>query len=249
MKTKLLIDTLQLLVYGLVIVWLTSCKHDSLPVALDEQPQILFMSLPGIPQQNINIDQKTYTITVELPASLPALEMIPTFTLSQQANLHGDWADGKKAVSLAYYCPATYYEWGLGAFKPIEPVRVDNLRHVSYYTIKLKSKGEALRLKPLLTPIIYDSKGKSYDIIVPVENYYGSSFIEYIAVTKTGSITPLWIGPGGGPMEYCAGLLNQVKIALAGYKGSIALQPGLHDLDLWLADGTKVHATGVILVK
>lgn len=233
----------------ILICLLTACRQEPSIIALDEQPQVLSMSLPGIPQQNIRIDHQTHTISVELPASLPALEMIPTFTLSQQATLHGDWADGKKAISLAYYCPATYYEWGMGAFKPIEPVRVDNLVRVSYYTIKLKSKGEALRLKLLLTPILYDSKGTDYNILVPVENYYGSSFIEYISVTKTGSLAPLWIGPGGGPMEYCAVLLNQVKIALAGYKGSIALQPGLHDLDLWLADGTKLHATGAILVK
>lgn len=241
-------NPLGLLFVGLLFC-LTACKHIPEPVALDESPRILSMSLAGIPQENITIDHQVHTIIVQLPASLPALEMTPSFAASQQAQVSGDWGVGKKAISLTNYCPCTYDEQGkVGLFNPIEPVQVVNLTHTSYYTIQLKSMGDPLRIKRLTTPIIYDSKSENYNIVLPVENYYGSSFIQAIAVTKTGADKPFWIG-GNFCFEQCARLLNQIKIPLAGYKGTGSLHPGLHDLDLWLADGTKIHAEGVIMVK
>ena len=105
---------------------------------------------------------------------------------------------------------------------------------------------------------MYDSKGTNYDIIVPVENYYGSSAISYISVTKTGSAPPIWLGPGAGiSMEKCAHLLNKVAITLYVYRtensegkpiGS-SLKPGLYDLGFMLNDGTKIIAAGYLLVK
>lgn len=249
-----------LLLSAAVLLLLTSCKKEPEPVAIDEQPRILSMSLPGILPENISIDHLAHTITVRLPSSLPALEMVPSFTVSQQTSVYGDWSTGKKTVSLAYYCPCTYDEQGqVGLFKAIEPVRVDNLVRTSYYTLILKGNGAPVRIKPLQIPVVYEvitnNKPLYSPLSIPVENYYGSSFVQYIAVTKAGSLSPNWIGPGSSCMENCAGRLNEIVLSLTGYlvgpyeNPSSSLKPGLHDLDLWLADGTKLHAKDYILVK
>lgn len=219
--------------------------------AIDESPQILNMRIEGISQENISIDQQQRRITVLLPSTLPALELFPSFTLSKQTHLAPYWTEGKKVISLIGYCPGNYwngFDWTSKSPEGLEITTVvSNQKQSISYTIQFKSIGP-LRLKTIPTPLVYDLNGPP-ELVVPVENYYGSSFVEYIAVTKTGSISPFWIGPGGGRLENCASLLNKLSIPLAGYIGSIALKPGLHDLDLWLADGTKVHATGYILVK
>jgi hypothetical protein len=240
-------NLLSLLFVGLLF-WLAACKQEPEP-ALDESPRILSMSLTGIPQENITIDQQAQAITVLLPASLAAFEMTPSFTVSRQAQVEGAWGRGERIISLAKYCPCDNNPEGrVGQFKFIEPLQVVNRTHTSHYTIQLKTTGAPLRIKPLTTPIIADSKSEDYSVVLPVENNYGRGFVQAIAVTKTGADKPYWIG-GGFCFEICTGLLNQIKIPLAGYKGTGSLRPGLHDLDLLLIDGTKLHVDGAILVK
>ena len=244
MKTTL-IQLSRLLAVGLLMS-LTACKE---PV-LDEYPQILSLSLSGIPQQNITIDQAQHLITVVVPNNLPSLTLVPSFTLSPQAYLSPYWTKNQPVV---FGWPSWY--GNLVPDSMLSYARVDNQKHATEYTIRFTGNGLPLRIKPLPTPIVYDSKSTDYTIIVPVENYFGSPLVEYIALTPTGSPSPNWLGPGGGPMAYLAGSFDQLSISLSGYRvgpyehPSFFLKPGLHDLDFWLTDGTKVHAQGYLLIQ
>lgn len=203
------------------------------------------MQIPGIPQESISIDEDKHLITVLLPPTLPALELVPTFTVSEQATMYGEWGKGK-AISLTNYCACTNSIPTV--LEDTKEVRVNNLTHTTYYTITLKKQG-ILRLRPILTPITWDSKSNFYNIYFPVENYYGSSFVRLVAVTKTGSASPKWIGGGDGCFDVCAKRLNEMGISISGYRGTGSLQPGIHDLDLLLLDGTVLHAANAVLVK
>lgn len=228
----------------------TACEQ----IPLDEPPLILSMNITGIPPQNISINQLRRLITVVLPATLPSLELVPSFTLSNQAYLSPYWTNGPKTISVAKYCPATS-NW-VGRSSSLETViQIDNQKQTSSYTIQLKSAA-SLQIKPLTTPLVYDSKSTNYKVQIPVENYYGSAFIDGIALTKTGSDVLGWVG-GGNLMETCQGLLNKVEISLYGFRtGGVngmpvgfLLEPGLYDLNLRLADGTEVHAVNYLLIK
>jgi hypothetical protein len=231
------------------LLCLTACQ-----ATVDESPQILGLSIAGVPQQNIAIDQQHRRITVVLPAKLPSLELSPTFILSKQAQLAPYWTSGKKAIDLGKYCPCGYAGYRAPDSLAIQTT-VSNKSQTTNYTIKLNSEGP-LRIGPLLEPVVYDTQLKNI-IYLPVENYYGSSYVQYLAVTPAGSASPNWIGVGDFCFDVCGGRLNQWGTWLDGYlvggaNGSprvSSLKPGLHDLDLSLADGTKVHATGAILVK
>ncbi|GAB4045028.1 hypothetical protein GCM10028774_66160 [Spirosoma jeollabukense] len=206
------------------------------------------MSIEGIPQENISIDQQQKLITLVLPPTLPSLDLKPHFTFSPQAKLADEWVfhldiNFRCWTNSDGYIGNTATNGERVLVKLVN--RVDNKRQSSHYTVMLKRAGP-LRIKTLPAPTIYELSGIS-QVIVPAENVFGTPLIEFIAVTQTGALSPRWIGPGGGPMAYQ--LLNGLKIPLAGYSGTFSLKPGLHDLDLWLNDGTKVHTTGAILVK
>lgn len=236
----------RILFFLVIFVWLTDCTNKPDQVKpIDEQPKILTMSIPGVPPSNISIDEATHLITVVLPPSLPALDLIPSFTVSEQAKMNGEWGSGK-AISFKDYCPCTNSIPTL--VEDVKGVRVDNLTHTSYYTITFK-KQASLKLKTQVVPVVWDSGSNYYNIYFPVENYYGSSFVRLIAVTKTGSASPNWIGGGDGCFDVCSKRLNEMGISISGYRGTFSLQPGIHDLDLLLLDGTILHASGAILVK
>lgn len=224
------------LLFG-ILLGLIACQD-----SIDEPPQILGMSIPGIPPQNITIDQQQRVITVLLPNTLPSPELVPTFTLSRQAQLPPYWTAEKRTISLDKYCPCGGYASQQSASILELVTRVDNQNQTSSYTIRLNGSGP-LRLKPLQTPIIYDLKGTP-EIVVPVENYYTNSLVWTFSVTRTGSATPNFRIFG-----CICSRQNEIRIPLSGYIGTATLKPGLHDLDLWLMDGTQVHVEGYILVQ
>jgi hypothetical protein len=226
-----------------VLLGLTTCQED-----IDEKPQILDMRIEGIPQENITIDQDQRVITLVLPPTLPSLELKPHFTFFRQAKLADEWVIPLDINCRCWTNPDGYIgNTATNGERVLMKLvnRVDNKHQSSHYTLMLKRAGP-LRIKTQPAPTIYELSGIS-QVIVPAENVFGTPLIEYIAVTQTGALSPHWIGPGGGPMAYQQ--LNGLKIPLAGYSGTLSLKPGLHDLDLWLVDGTTVHATGAILVK
>ncbi|GAB4021380.1 hypothetical protein [Spirosoma koreense] len=76
-----------------------------------------------------------------------------------------------------------------------------NKIHSNTYTIKLKSAG-ALRIGAFNSP-----KNKNI-IYLPVQNYYTSSYVRYLAVTPTGSSPSDWIEVGDFYFDTSGGRLN-----------------------------------------
>lgn len=108
---------------------LLACKEP----AIDEKPQILGMSIEGIPQENISIDQEKRVITVLSPPTMPSFVLEPTFTLSPQAHL-----SEKETISLANYCPSILNWTGRSPSLSIV-VKIENKKQVNGYTVQVKS--------------------------------------------------------------------------------------------------------------
>lgn len=243
--------------YGLlfcaVALGLSGCGWVNDVFPSNKPPQVLAVHLSGVPNENISIDQQKLQIIVLLPDTLSSLTLVPDLTLSKHANLLGSAIK----IPLDNYCPCPYGSPNGASRDIIQQIDLEQGSTTSHYKIVIRSQAP-LQLKPLKSPIVWDSKSTYYNIFFPVKNYYGSSYVRYIAVTKTGSLSPNWIGGGDGCFDVCSGRLNILGISISGYlmgNGSgdgvliPSLKAGLYDLDLWLVDDTKIHATAAILVK
>lgn len=235
--------------FGFVFPMLfSSCQWVSDIFPSDEKPQILSVHIPGVPDENISIDQDKLTVSALLPDTLVSLKFSPAFKLSKRAELLGN----PPTIDLTTYCPCAFNL--VTPNNPIsQPVDLQQGSQTNHYRLILKSQAP-LRFRPFKAPATWDYKSDPV-IYLPVANYYGADFAVSIAVTKIGSGKPIAIG-GEGCFDVCAGRLNQIGIPLSGYTsrdstGNKAsyLTPGLYDLDVSLADGTKAHAAGAILVK
>ena len=121
----------------MMVSGLTACKEN-----IDEKPQILGMSIEGIPQQNITIDQEQRRIMVIVPPTLPSLFLSISFSLSRQAELNPFWTEGKKGIDLTGYCPSSIYSNGQLQDPYIElSALLTNKKQTSLYTVRLKSTG------------------------------------------------------------------------------------------------------------
>lgn len=71
----------------------------------DGRPRIKAISIAGIPAENVQLDPKRYTITIQLPALVPENGLVPTLDLSDNTEiLEGLTAGGKLDFTATCVC-------------------------------------------------------------------------------------------------------------------------------------------------
>lgn len=90
-STKIIMLAKGIIGFTLFVV-LTSCKPEPVPAEpdplTDGKPRMTSISFPGIPKEDIVIDQKNFLVTVKVPSTLSE-DMMPEVSLTENAALFG----------------------------------------------------------------------------------------------------------------------------------------------------------------
>lgn len=226
-------SSLRQFVFSLFLfISIISCNRESTPSAL---PKILKMSIAGVPDEDITIDESNRKITVLLPPSLPSLQVMPSFLLTEGASVIG------VPIDFSLFCPCTGSFSVSGVYTVPLIVNIkDSYRVV--YEVTLKSKLPMKLIESSKTIVIEANPNQTPEnfmvVYLPVENYLGSSPIVAISVAKIGQ-APNWIGAPDVCFNTCPTQLNKVGIPLYGYRGTGTLTPGEYEVQVRLAGETS----------
>ena len=226
-----------------LFVVLTSCKPEPVPAEpdplTDGKPRLISISFPGIPKEDIVIDQKNFLVTVKVPSSLSE-NMVPEFSLTDNAALHKSLRSLLESNSR-----------GVGLFMADSfPLRLvyknqpDLPDAVATYFMTQIPSGP-LRIKNQPTPIEHVLMTiESPDTWFSFENLYGNKLPKsYQLVNKqTGeTFTQVgWMLKGDGNR------VNQLGIELDRIRG---LVPGSYELTFFSESGEHLTFQQPINVK
>ena len=241
-STKIIMLAKGIIGFTLFVV-LTSCKPEPVPAEpdplTDGKPRLISISFPGIPKEDIVIDQKNFLVTVKVPSSLSE-NMVPEFSLTDNAALHKSLRSLLESNSR-----------GVGLFMADSfPLRLvyknqpDLPDAVATYFMTQIPSGP-LRIKNQPTPIEHVLMTiESPDTWFSFENLYGNKLPKsYQLVNKqTGeTFTQVgWMLKGDGNR------VNQLGIELDRIRG---LVPGSYELTFFSESGEHLTFQQPINVK
>ena len=218
----------RLLPYFLLIGLLATCRKKDEGFGPDGEPRILEMTLPGVPNGNLRIDQEAGQIFVTLPTDLPTLDFTPFFRFTPGSRLQkspGDFDPFHFNVCASSNLPAL-------------TVITDGTKFKNYKLV-LQS-GEPLAFGALPQPFEVGLDGGSC-LSLPILNFYDGSqnIAEVTFVRKDNglrSTTPISCSPKGQPNQF-----------------SVCLPPDLtlgeYTLTLKKANGRTATAPHTLVVK
>lgn len=155
----------------LFLVSTLSCKHDpdiNAKLLSDGTPRILAIRFPGIPDQDVTIDQPNRRITVKMPATLSVDDLTPTLILNGNARLARPLTSIGRLEAWASCCnyPNLVIQ--------LEQVGGEAGKAVTEYTIRPEAAG-VLDLEGGTTPLDYiiDGNGPG-SVVVRMKNLYGA---------------------------------------------------------------------------
>ena len=170
---KLSIANLALFCLGMI---LPACENGFAVNREARIPRILSMTIPGVPDKDIRIDQAASTITVRLPSVVPVGGLVPVFRLSGKAVAKvsdGSWSSdqGKLPISHLATC-----DWGAPAQPYIgvldESIRKPYINGNTYLLIYVKPEGCMKAIAD--QPIGYKLGDNNIHLYLPLKNLYSS---------------------------------------------------------------------------
>lgn len=151
-----------------LLAFCAGCKSKTPEPLLDGTPRVVSIKFPGIPAEDVTIDQKNFVITVKVPPLLPTV-FEPEVKVTENAELADmDWRFiFTKSI---YFKPGSIYLKG----KDSEP---------SIYTFKLIPAGplEFIDANSLLEYVI---RGGSRTLNLPARNLYANGMLHYVRMTN-----------------------------------------------------------------
>ncbi|HEV7348988.1 hypothetical protein [Telluribacter sp.] len=197
----------------------------------DGKPRIISVDFPGIPKEDIIIDQKNFLIIIKAPPTL-LTNVIPVIKVTENARIHrgGCNSQNNKGTECFAFGPST-----------IELTYTDEPRDypkvVTTYKLVILASGP-IELADIAAPIEYELfNGSSGNISIPCRNLYGNKLPvqvklthresgEVVVVDNLNKITPS-LAFGWDT------LANHLRVTL--YYSS--LMPGLYDCEIHTEEG------------
>lgn len=240
MKNLLPVSVVSIVLFAWTICGCSQKKSPE-PLVIDVlKPRIKSISFKGIPDSNIEIDQKNLLIKVKVPTLLQE-DLDPVIELSDNARIRGGYTE---LINEAY--------GGVGLFMedsvPISLVYKDDPleypQPVVMYHFKLLASG-SLNLKPLdnvLTHELFNPNLKS--IFIPFENLYGNSLPSSVTLTDkiSGKVynTDQNLFKGFGPY------VNYLGVRIDRYDN---LVPGNYVVKILSANGAWFQVNQTLIIK
>lgn len=209
------------------------CK-DGTPDPL--KPRIISLKFPGIPVENVSIDQKNLVITIEVPSLLPA-DIEPEVTLTDQAELSPTpWnfiftsiRPEDRQIKLGYT--------GMEGYIPF-----------ATYTVKLIPKAP-LKIGTIVSPIEYELyDGQNDEILIPFSNLYGNELPVTLIFTDQSSKEVFEFENTPETTHLFAGLhtqVNQLRVKMY----PLAIPPGSYDLEFVTKKGETLKIPQPVILK
>ncbi|MCY7350726.1 MAG: hypothetical protein LH606_08660 [Cytophagaceae bacterium] len=231
-----------------IFVLFSTCKPDKGPDLPDDKPRIINMSLAGLPDENIRIDQQRNEITLQLPPDFApprAAEVMPTFQLTPDARVitnGGIYGFAEfRGINLCG-CSPDALKIGVTERNPVpgQPVLATE------YTIKLMPAG-SMTVKPD-NPAAFEYFLDDTKILdLAVSNYYDGSPVE-VRLRSTDNPNesyPLRTGCGYQQLE-CPGRENLLRLWP---DETSRLKPGTYQLEIRKDNGRTARAETPFVVK
>lgn len=231
MKTKIL----RYLPIVLLAVFL-GCKDKTPDPLAYGKPRIVSIKFPGIPPENVTIDQKNFVITIKVPSLLPA-EIEPEVTLTDEAELSPTSWNGvfmgirpdDRQIKLGYT--------GIEGYIPL-----------TTYTVNLIAQAP-LKIGTVASPIEYELyNGQNDEIHIPFSNLYGNELPVKLIFTDQSSKEVFEFENTPETTHLFSGLysqVNQLRIKMS----PLAVPPGSYDLEFVTKKGETLKVPQPVLLK
>lgn len=231
-------NLLRLLCWLSISAILITCRPDKVvPDPLtDGKPRIVSIRFPGIPEKNVNIDQKNLLITIRVPPVVLA-NIIADVQLSENARMVRGGCNAEYEMGVE--CIADENQIGL-AYKD-DPNPYPEI--VTRYRIKQIAEGP-LEVGVITKPIVYLLWDLNY-LYVPMINVYANERPKAILMTNEATGEQLGLDSTHifkGFRQY----INHVGMDLEYMQKLI---PGTYKLDFVLKNGDKLRMPQPVVVK
>lgn len=159
------------------LIWLTlltfclGCKPKTPEPLADGTPRIISIKFPGIPAEDVSIDQHNYVITVKVPPLLPS-ELEPEVQVTENADL--------QEVNWHFVFVKSIY------FEPSKIHLSGSNREATAYTFEFIPAGP-LEFVDTNTLLEYTIRSGSRFLDLPVRNLYANGMLHYVRMTNRGT--------------------------------------------------------------
>ncbi|WP_327486004.1 hypothetical protein [Telluribacter sp.] len=216
-------------------VLLITCRPDKIePDPLtDGQPRILAIRFPGIPEKDVNIDQKNFLITIKVPSVL-LKDMEPILELTENAKL----LKGRLYPIFTGSCPDCK-DIPLG----LKGAGYDHT--IVKYTVKLIPIGpiEMGLMKEPIHHILHDDPTGL--LLVPMINLYGNTLPITVELVHRTTKEKILIDESSRIFPGYLGNTNNLVLFMDELKNRL---PGTYDIDLKMADGRTLRAPQPVII-
>lgn len=158
------------LVWAVLLAFVLGCKPKTPDPLVDGTPRIVSIKFPGIPAEDVSIDQQNFVITVKVPPLLPAA-FEPEVKVTENAKLrYVDWrwlftsTDNRPRISLDY----SDGDQGIEA----------------WYTLKLLPTGPFTIVNSSSLVEFVLNNGQTSHAYFPVKNLYGNELPSKIRIKQ-----------------------------------------------------------------